>query len=96
MIELPGVPADLLAALPARQRRALERLARLAGPYLTLPGSTVGENAAFSCAMCGGPCEQRAYRGGRRKRYCSRRCRDLGWCRNQLERAGYRVERAPT
>ena len=69
---------------------------------LPTPLLTALENRSFAasdgdgasgprCAWCGGPYVRRAYRGGRAQRYCGSTCQRLGWCRDQLERAGYTV-----
>ncbi len=55
------------------------------------PGSLAGANRGLVCGLCGAPMEPRQWPGGRVQRYCSARCQRLGWCRDQLEAAGYRV-----
>ena len=64
-----------------------------AGAMRTAPVRRIRENRRLTCAVCGGSCERRSYRGGRPHRYCSPRCQRLGWCREQLEAAGFTVSR---
>ncbi len=93
MIELPAVDAELLAALPARQRSALLKLAQLAGVRVT-EGSTASKplngiavDPGAPCEHCATPVPPQPVRRGEPKRFCSGRCRWLAWLERQRGRA---------
>jgi hypothetical protein len=97
-VDIERLHSEEFAWLRPRQRRALERLARLAGTPVPLDGgSPAPRTAAFVseplvCGFCGAPFLPRRT-GGRPQRHCSPEHRRLAAARAMLERAGYEVRR---